>query len=95
MGGLWAYIDRAIGHGNFMYSFRMSMLSAWKVGVKRGWWRGFKGGDVALFVGALALLNVEREMGGVQKGLARYVILGLRGESRRGVARAEREDKEL
>lgn len=38
------------------------MDSLWKVGVKHGWWRGFQGGDVVVFVVALALLNAVYEV---------------------------------
>ena len=47
----------------------------WKVGRKRGWWRGVKGGDVALFVVGLAVVEGvfevrPRAVGGVGKGVA-------------------------
>lgn len=66
-----------------MYSMRLSMLSAWKVGVKRGWWKGVKGGDVWLFVGALAAVNVvfTKDEQAIKGGMARWVVKGLRGES--------------
>ena len=60
---------------------RLSVDSAWKVGVKRGYWKGVKGGDVALFVLGLAVVNVVYEKrrgvigGGVGKGVG-----WLRGE---------------
>lgn len=47
--------------GNFLYSARVSIDSLWKVGVKRGWWKGVKGGDVLLFVASLALLDAVYE----------------------------------
>ena len=40
LGGLWAFLDRKNGRANFQYSARMSIDCFWKVGVKRGWWRG-------------------------------------------------------
>lgn len=54
-----AIIDQsATGHENAMYTTRLSLDSLWKVGRKRGWWRGIKGGDVGLFVLALATFSV-------------------------------------
>lgn len=34
----------------------------WKVGLKHRWWKGFKGGDVVVFVAGLALLNAVYEL---------------------------------
>lgn len=54
-----AIIDRSpTGHENAMYTTRLSLDSLWKVGRKRGWWRGVKGGDVGIFVVALAVFSV-------------------------------------
>lgn len=54
-----AIIDRSpTGHENAMYTTRLSLDSLWKVGRKRGWWKGVKGGDVGLFVVALAVFSV-------------------------------------
>lgn len=64
-----------------MYSVRLSLDSAWKVGVKRGLWKGFEGGDIAVFVAGLAVLNVvyekRREVIG---GVAGKGVGFLRGE---------------
>ena len=57
LGGMWAFLQRKGGRGDFLYSARMSLDSLWKVGVKRGWWRGIKNGDVLLFVLSLATVN--------------------------------------
>ena len=79
--GLWAFVDRQNGRGQFLYSMRMSVESTWKVGRKRGWWKGWDGGDVAVFVVGLALTNAIFEVRrdaiepGTGKGLA-----WLRGE---------------
>ena len=57
--GCLAIIDQSpTGHENAMYVTRMSIDSLWKVGVKHRWWRGVKGGDVYIFVVALAALNM-------------------------------------
>lgn len=58
---MWGIVDRKGGYGHFLYSLRLSVDSAWKVGVKRGWWKGVRGGDVALFVVGLAVVNVVYE----------------------------------
>jgi len=65
-----------------MYSLRMSMDSTWKVGVKRGWWKSVKGGDVWLFVASLAVINVmySRDVEAVNSSLSRRIASGLRGE---------------
>lgn len=80
LGGMWGLVDRRGGHGHFLYSARLSIDSVWKVGKKRGWWKGVRGGDVALFVAGLGVVNVVFEehgegMGGVGKGVG-----WLRGE---------------
>jgi len=81
LGGMWGIVDRRGGRGHFLYSVRLSIDSLWKVGVQRGLWKGFDGGDVAVFVAGLALINVVYEkrrtaIGGVaEKGVG-----WLRGE---------------
>jgi hypothetical protein len=62
LSGAWAFLDKKNGRANFLYTTRMSLNSLWKVGVKRGWWRGVKNGDVLLFVASLALVNVLYEV---------------------------------
>ena len=61
----------------------MSMDSVWKVGVKRGWWKSLKGGDVWLFVAALAVINAvyTKDPNAIKGGAVRKVIAGLRGDS--------------
>ncbi|KAL9124907.1 MAG: hypothetical protein Q9217_005819 [Psora testacea] len=81
MGGMWAFVDWKGGGGQVMYSVRMSLDSLWKVGKKRGWWKGVQGGDIAVFVASLVLMNVlyERRRGAVDSGVGK--ALGwLRGE---------------
>ncbi|KZM26389.1 uncharacterized protein EKO05_0004783 [Ascochyta rabiei] len=82
LGGLWAFLQRKGGRGNFLYCTRMSIDSAWKVGVKRGWWRGVANGDVLLFVLSLATVNVLYEIAprSVSSGVARKALGVLRGE---------------
>lgn len=96
LGGLWAFVDRKGGKGHFLYSVRLSVDSLWKVGVKRGLWKGFGGGDVAVFVAGLAVMNVvygERRAAigaGVGKGIG-----FLRGGELLSKAGSEVDGKEL
>ena len=73
LGGLWVLVDQKGGKGHIMYSMRVSIDSFWKVGRKRGWWNGVKGGDITIFVLGLALMNViyERRKGAVDKSVGR------------------------
>ncbi|KAK5169756.1 uncharacterized protein LTR77_005734 [Saxophila tyrrhenica] len=81
-GGMWAYVARKGERGNFLYSARLSIDSLWKVGKKRGWWRGVKGGDVLVFAASLALLDVVYEVkpDAVQGAVLRKGVGVLRGE---------------
>lgn len=65
-----------------MYAVRASILSAWQVGKKRGWWNGVKGGDVALFVASLMVIETvfERNREAVNSRVARRLVGGFRGE---------------
>jgi hypothetical protein len=82
LAGLWGYVERKQGRGVFLYSARLSVDSLWKVGVKRRWWRGMKGGDVWVFVVALALTGAvyEREARAVKEDSWRKGISWVRGE---------------
>lgn len=83
LGGLWGILEKDAGRGNFLYSARLSIDSTWKVGVKRGWWKGVKGGDVWLFVASLAVLNMvyTKDSDAIRGNLYKRLIAGLRGES--------------
>ncbi|KAM3086814.1 hypothetical protein ACMFMG_000936 [Clarireedia jacksonii] len=97
LGGLWSYIVRKEGRSGFLYSARASLDSLWKVGKKRGWWKGIKGGDVGLFVLSLMVLECVYERDGRQlnSGLLRKMIAGMRGEGWRDyVAEEEKRAKE-
>ncbi|OTA99754.1 hypothetical protein M426DRAFT_16151 [Hypoxylon sp. CI-4A] len=61
LAGLWAWVERKEGRSVFLYSARASVDSLWKVGVKRRWWRAMKGGDVWVFVLALAITGAVYE----------------------------------
>ena len=77
---------------NSLYAARVSVDSLWKVGVKHGWWKGVKGGDVVVFVASLALLNAvyelredaveDKGMKTMMKVLRGDVEIGLTEESR-------------
>ena len=71
----FAFLGDSRGH--FLYFFRMALYSAWKAGVKRGLWRGRKGGELWLFVLSWAIIGSILEgkpsavQGrGIRKGLA-------------------------
>jgi hypothetical protein len=95
LGGLWAFLERGKGRANFLYTLRMSIDSLWKVGVKRGWWRGIKNGDVLLFVLSLATVNVLYEISprSVNSGVARKGLGVMRGEGWVDRATGPREGK--
>lgn len=78
---MWGIVDRKSGKGHFLYSTRMSIDSLWKVGVKRGFWKGFEGGDVAVFVAGMAVMNVvyEKRRAAIRGGMGTG-IGWLRGE---------------
>ncbi|KAL8981279.1 MAG: hypothetical protein Q9205_003890 [Flavoplaca limonia] len=82
LGGLWAFLERKGGRSNFLYSVRLSIDSSWKVGKKRGWWKGIKGGDLGVFVAGLMVINMiyERDAMAVQGGMVRKGLGFLRGE---------------
>lgn len=61
LAGLWAFLERKKGRSNFLYAARLSIDSLWKVGVKHGWWRGVRSGDVLLFVASLMAVNAVYE----------------------------------
>jgi len=96
LGGMWGFLDRKGGRGHFLYSVRLSIDSLWKVGVKRGLWKGFEGGDVAVFVVGLAVLFVVYEKrravisGGMEKGIG-----WLRGEELFSMASTEEDQKQV
>jgi hypothetical protein len=82
LGGVWGYVVRKQARGEFLYSARASLDSLWKVGRKRGWWRGIRGGDVWLFVVSLMVVNLvyERDSRAIRSGVVRRGVSGLRGE---------------
>lgn len=79
-----------------MYTARMSADSLWKVGVKHGWWKGIKGGDVWLFVAGLALINMvyQAREDALDSGASRWMMKVLRGEAEIGIGNKKDEEKE-
>ncbi|KAI9644033.1 hypothetical protein NHQ30_007385 [Ciborinia camelliae] len=82
LGGLWGFVVRKDARSQFLYSARASMDSLWKVGKKRGWWKGIKGGDVGIFVLSLMAIEMvyERDGRAMRSGMLRKMISGMRGE---------------
>jgi hypothetical protein len=78
LGGLPFILLKNDGHrSHFLYFFRLAIDSAWKVGVKRKLWRGYKGGDLCLFVASWAIMGAILDRRptavtgpGMRKGLA-------------------------
>ncbi|EEQ92137.2 uncharacterized protein BDCG_07257 [Blastomyces dermatitidis ER-3] len=73
------------GQGNrslFLYFFRLAVDSAWKVGKKRGVWRGWKGGDLFVFVASWALIGalLEKNPSAVDGAGLRKAFAWLRGD---------------
>jgi hypothetical protein len=85
LGGLWGFVVRRQARAEFLYSARTSIDSLWKVGRKRGWWKGVRGGDVWLFVVSLMVVNCvyERDPRGLRSGVMRRGVSSLRGEGLR------------
>ncbi|KAI1798917.1 hypothetical protein F4811DRAFT_546729 [Daldinia bambusicola] len=81
LAGLWAWVERKEGRSIFLYSARTSVDSLWKVGVKRRWWRAMKGGDVWVFVLALAITGAvyERDARAIRESRVRKGLSWVRG----------------
>ncbi|KAI0008355.1 hypothetical protein F4779DRAFT_452440 [Xylariaceae sp. FL0662B] len=81
LAGLWAFIERRDGRAVFLYSARTSLDSLWKVGIKRRWWRAMRGGDVWLFVLALAVTGAvyERDARAIRERNWRRGVSWIRG----------------
>lgn len=94
--GLWAFVERKNGRSAFLYTAKASMDSLWKVGVKRRWWRGMRGGDVWVFVLALMATGVvyERDREAIREGAWRKGVSWVRGEGFRDWGAEEEEGEE-
>lgn len=97
LGGMFQLFDRTgAGHANSLYAARTSVDSLWKVGVKHRWWRGVRGGDVWVFVAALALLNVVYDLGketAAGQDRALVLIKLLRGEIELGLPKKKQDER--
>lgn len=81
LGGLpFAFLSP--GRSAFMYFFRAAVDSAWKTGVKRGLWKGGRGGEVWLFVLSWAVIGsvLEAHPSAVQGPGIRKYLAWLRGD---------------
>ncbi|KAI1405052.1 hypothetical protein F4819DRAFT_445592 [Hypoxylon fuscum] len=97
LAGLWAWVERRDGRSVFLYSARTSVDSLWKVGVKRRWWRAtMKGGDVWVFVFALAITGAvyERDARAIRESRVRKGISWARGTGFRDSWGLEEDDEE-
>ena len=96
---MWAFLERGSGRSNFLYSARLSMDSLWKVGVKRGWWKGVKNGDVLIFIASLAMIQsiYETNPKAISGGVVRKGLSMLRGDGwvDRAVAITDEETEKL
>jgi len=100
LGGMWAFVARKNERSNFLYSARLSIDSLYKVGKKRGWWRGVHNGDVLLFIASLAVLNVVHEAHptAIKSGPIRKLLSMLDGAGwvdRVAVAKAKEQKPEI
>ena len=84
------------GRGNALYAARTSADSFWKVGVKHGWWRGVKNGDVIVFAAGLALYSMvyEARESSIDSGAGKYLMKMLRGEAELGLANGNEKSEE-
>jgi hypothetical protein len=66
----------------FLYFFRSAIMSAYKTGIKRGLWKGRRGGELLLFVLSWALMGsiLEANPAAVQGGGLRKGLAWLRGD---------------
>ncbi|RDL41881.1 Uncharacterized protein BP5553_01860 [Venustampulla echinocandica] len=96
VGGLWGFLVRKQARNEFLYSLRASIDSLWKVGRKRGWWTGIRGGDVWLFVCSLMVINVvyERDARAIGSSVIRKGVSSLRGEGFKDCVAEEKKAKE-
>ena len=75
------------------------MDSLWKVGVKRGWWKAVKNGDLFVLVASLAVIQgiYETNPKAVSGGAVRKALGMLRGDGwvDRAVVTSEEDEKKL
>ena len=61
----------------FTYTARLAIVSLWKTGVKKRWWKPLRNGDVILFILGLAAMAAIWEAGGDVGVYEAYVRRGL------------------
>jgi hypothetical protein len=79
----FAFLGKGKNNRNVcLYFFRTAVDSAWKAGVKRGLWKGWRGGELWLFVVAWATLGcvLEARPGALQGPGFRKLLAWTRGE---------------
>lgn len=81
LGGL-PFLFLGNSRSTFLWIFRAAVDSAYKTGVKRGLWKGRKGGELLLIVSAWALMGatLEANPGAVQGAGLRKALAWLRGD---------------
>ncbi|KAJ5501263.1 Enolase C-terminal [Penicillium expansum] len=81
LGGL-PFLFLGNSRSTFLWFFRAAVDSAYKTGVKRGLWKGRKGGELLLFVLSWALMGsiLEGNPEAVQGGGLRKALAWLRGD---------------
>jgi hypothetical protein len=97
LGGSFQFLDRTkAGRANSLYAARVSADSLWKVGVKHGWWRGVRGGDMLVFVAALAVLNSVYELraDAIEDHHLKSVVRILRGDLELGLTAKKTQSSE-
>lgn len=96
LAGLWGFLERKQGRSVFLYSARTSIDSLWKVGVKRRWWKAMRGGDLWVFVLALAITGAvyEKDVRAIREGNWRKGVSFVRGTSWRDWEVEEADEQE-
>lgn len=61
----------------FTYTARLAIVSFWKTGVKRRWWKPLRNGDIILFITGLAAMSATWEIGGDAGVSEAYIRKGL------------------
>lgn len=97
LGGCFQFLDRTkAGRVNSLYAARVSVDSLWKVGVKHRWWKGIQGGDVLVFVAALAMLNAVYELRAkaIDDAGTKLMVKALRGDVELGLTAKDKKQSE-
>lgn len=81
LGGL-PFLFLGNSRSTFLYFFRAAVDSAWKAGVKRGLWKGWRGGELWVFVVSWALMGaiLEARPSALQGPGIRKLLAWLKGD---------------